>query len=108
MNYNNLMLLALGLLGILAHNFMKMNDINRSSNGDFKLGQYLKIERFSIYVSIIVVIVCLIAKTEITQLEKVGKWLGLSFVAIGYMGQSIIVRYMGKAEKQLDKNDKES
>jgi hypothetical protein len=85
---------------------MKMDEINKKSNGNFKFGQYLRIERFSIAVSICLGIVCVIASQEIKQLEQVSKWLGLAFVAIGYMAQSIIIKYGGRAEKIIDNNSK--
>jgi hypothetical protein len=69
--------------------------------------QYLKLERFSIAVSICFGIVCVIASQEIKQLEQVGKWLGLAFVAIGYMAQSIIIKFGGKAEKFIDNTTKD-
>jgi galactitol-specific phosphotransferase system IIC component len=50
-----------------------------------------------------VVIIALIVKTEIKQLEMAGQWLGLSFVAIGYMAQSIVVAIMGRAQNFIDK-----
>ena len=98
------MYLALGFLGILMHNFMKMDDLNRKQNGEFKYFEYLKIEKFSILLSICLVIVCIMVSQEIKELANVGKWMGLAFVAIGYMAQSIIVKYSGKAEKII--NDK--
>jgi hypothetical protein len=107
MNYTPLVLLALNMFGILIHNLMKMDEINKKSNGNFKLMQYLKLERFSIAVSICFGIVCVIASQEIKQLEQVGKWLGLAFVAIGYMAQSIIIKFGGKAEKFIDNTTKD-
>lgn len=104
MNYTPYLLLALGALGILMHNFMKMDDLNRKQNGEFKFGQYLKIEKFSIALSICLVIVCIMVSQEIKQLEQVGKWLGLAFVAIGYMAQSIVIKFGGRAERYI--NDK--
>lgn len=101
MNYTDLTLVGLGMLGVLAHSLVELNKINRLKNGNASIMEYLKLEKFSILISIIVVIVCLIAKHEITQLENVGKWLGLAFVAIGYMGQSLLVWGMGKASKQI-------
>ena len=98
MNYTNLTLVLLGLTGILLHNLIKLNDINRANDGNVNILKYWRLERFSILISVIVVIGALIAKTEIAQLEQVGKWLGLSFVAIGYMAQSIVVKFMGKAQ----------
>ena len=108
MNYTNLTLYGLGLLGILLHNLVELNKINRKNKGTVRLGEYFKIERFSILISVIVCGVCLIIKAEITQLEQVGKWLGLAFIAIGYMGQSLLVFAMGKANKVIEKNDEES
>lgn len=106
MNYTNPILFALGLLGIFIHNLLKMDALNRKQNGDFKLGQYIKLEKFSILISLCVIVVAMIVKQEVQQLEKVGKWLGLAFVAIGYMAQSIIVHFTGKAEKYLDTKEK--
>ena len=108
MNYTNFMLFGLGLLGVLIHNFIKMDGLNREAKGSINLIKYLAIERFTILISICVLVVALIAKTEITQLENVGKWLGLSFVAIGYMAQSIVVMFMGRAQKYLDNQNKEN
>ena len=103
MIYTNLILFACGLGGILIHNLMKMDEINRKCEGEFKFGPYLKVERFSILISFFLVLLCLVVKTEIKALEVVGKWLGLSFVTIGYMAQSIVIKYAGKAEKLTDK-----
>lgn len=102
MDYTILTLGALGLFGILIHNLIKLNNLNRANNGVLNLGKYLSIEKFSIMISVCVVIVALIARTEIKQLESVGKWLGLAFVTLGYMAQSIVVTFMGKAQKMLD------
>jgi len=97
---------GLGVLGVLLHNLIEMNKINRAASGNLNLGQYLKLERFSIIISIIVVCVAVIIKHEIQQLEQVGKWLGLAFIAIGYMGQSLLVFTMGKASKVIDNEPK--
>lgn len=105
MNYANLTLIGLGILGVLLHNLIEMNKINRASAGNIKLGQYLKLERFSIMISVIVVCVAVIVKQEIKQLEAVGNWLGIAFIAIGYMGQSLLVFTMGKAAKVIDKTE---
>jgi len=107
MNYTNLTLFGLGVLGVLLHNLVELNKLNKNSKGNLNLKQYLKIERFSIAISLIVCFVALLVKSEITQLEQVGKWLGLAFMAIGYMGQSLLIWFMGKANKVIDepKND---
>ena len=106
MNYTNFVLFALGILGVLLHNLIELNKVNRSRSGGFKFLEYFKIEQFTIYISVVVVIVALLVKQEITQLEHVGKWLGLAFLAIGYMGQSLLIFTMGKASKVIEpKND---
>jgi len=102
MNYTNFVLYALGMLGVLLHNLIELNKVNRSRSGNFKLLEYFKIEQFTVYISMIVVAVALIIKQEITQLAHVGKWLGLAFVAIGYMGQSLLIFTMGKASKIIE------
>jgi len=102
MEYTNLVLFGLGLFGIILHNLIKLNDINRKNNGNVNYKEYINIEKFTILISVSVIGIALLAKHEITQLENVGNWLGLSFVAIGYMAQSIVVAFMGKAEKFIE------
>lgn len=108
MNYTNILLFGLGILGVLLHNLIELNKLNRKHDGNIKLGAYFRLERFTILISIIVVIIALIVKQEIKQIEAAGKWLGVAFVAIGYMGQSLLVFVMGKAEKQIGKNEKDT
>lgn len=102
MDYTLLTLSALGLFGILIHNLVKLNSLNREQKGEINIFKYWKIERFSIILSVCVVCVCLIARTEVKQLESIGNWLGLAFVAIGYMAQSIVVSFSNKAQKFID------
>jgi|SRR4051812_7664822 hypothetical protein len=101
MEYTTLILFALGLLGILIHNLMKIDGINRSTQGNFKFIPFMRLEWASIMISICVVIVALIAKGEIKKLQAASGYLGLAFVAIGYMAQSIVYHVIGKAEKKL-------
>lgn len=105
MNYTTLTLFLLGAMGILLHNLVELNKLNRASKGSLNIKQYFRLEVFSIMISIVVICVALIIKTEITQLEAAGKWLGLAFMTIGYMGQSLLVFVMGKANKVIDKGD---
>ena len=105
MTYRLYILFALGLLGILLHNLIKMDSLNRKSKGNLNLRQYLALEWISILISVVVVVVALIAQTEIKRLSVVDNYLGLAFVAIGYMAQSIVVSYMGKAEKFLQSDE---
>jgi len=106
MNYTNFTLYGLGVLGILLHNLVELNKINSDpKKSNFTIKSYLKLEAYSIVISLIICFVALLIKTEIQQLENVGKWLGLAFMAIGYMGQSLLIFIMGKANKVIDKDE---
>ncbi len=106
MTYTNVTLAVFGVAGILLHNLIKLNDINRANDGKVNLGKYLQLERFTLLISGIVIAIAVVARNEITQLEQVGKWLGLGFLAFGYMAQSIVVKLMGRAQKYLDDTTK--
>lgn len=97
MNYTPVFLFLFGLLGVFLHNLVQMNKINKAADGNINIVKYFKVEVFSILISIVVVVVCVMASQEIKQLEQIGKWLGLGFVSIGYMGQSLLIAWMGKA-----------
>lgn len=101
-NYTNVMLLALGVAGVLLHNLLEMAKLNKKPEYNFTIGKYLLAERFSIIASVIIVCVALAVKHEIKQLDSVSQWLGLAFLAIGYMGQSILIKFIGKAEKVIE------
>lgn len=104
MQYTYIFLFILGLVGILLHNLVKMDEINKKSDGNIQLAKYWAVERFSVAISAIVVGVCVLVSQEIKQLHDIGNWLGLAFVSIGYMAQSILIKFRGKAETFL--NDK--
>jgi hypothetical protein len=105
MNYTELMLIGIGGLGILCHNLVKMNSLNKRANGNFNYAQYIALEKFSIILSIIVVIAASILSQEIKDLANAGKYLGFGMFTVGYFAQSILVTAMGKAQKHLDKKD---
>ena len=100
-NYTQATLLAFGIAGILLHNLIKMDTLNKKDGVNFSFWKYLKMERFSILIALIIVAVAVVGSQEVRQLQLVGKWLGFGFLAIGYMGQSILVKYMGKASKAI-------
>ena len=106
MEYTNIMLGVLGALGILVHNLVKMNGINRQMDGNINLVKYWKVERFSVALSCVVVFGAVIASNEIKQLHQVSKYIGLGFFAIGYMAQSIIVTLGNKTQSILDSDKK--
>jgi hypothetical protein len=99
MQYNDLILFVFGLGGVLIHNLIKINELKK--NGQFKAVDYFSMEWASISISLIIVSLCIAGKHEVAQLEQAGKWMGFAFTAIGYMGQSLFVKFMGKAEKVI-------
>lgn len=104
MQYNDFILFGFGLGGVLIHNLTKINELNKA--GKFSASTYFGLEWASISISLIIVILCIAGKHEVAQLEQAGNWLGLAFTTIGYMGQSLFVKLMGKASKALgDKTD---
>ena len=84
MEYTNLLLFVCGVFGIAIHNLVKINQINRKENGNFKFLPFIRLEWPSISLSLCVVVVCLIAKQEIRQLEQVSNYLALFFVFTRY------------------------
>lgn len=102
MNYNQLTLIGLGLFGVLMHCLVELHKQNKKTNGKAKLMDYLGIEIYSILISVGMSVASSFIGTEIkTALDKIGwGWLfGTSFIAIGYMGQSLLIAVMGKASK---------
>lgn len=105
-NYTQITLFIFGFAGILLHNLIKLDAINKAKKENFSFGKYLQAERFAILISIIIVALAVMASQEIKQLAIIGKWLGFGFLAIGYMGQSLLVHYMGKASKTIGAEEK--
>lgn len=104
MQYSDILLFLLGLLGVILHNLVKINEINKDpAKGNFNLRTYLKLEWASFLISVIVVYVCMLIKNEVIALESAGKFLGVGFVAVGYMAQSVLISVMGKAQKIIEK-----
>jgi hypothetical protein len=102
MEYTQVMLFGLGMLGIFLHNLVKMDSLNRQAAGNFNLLQYLKIEKFSILISLGVIIAATVASHEVKELAIAGKYLAFGFISIGYLAQSLLVKLMGTAQKKLD------
>lgn len=105
MNYTDITLFAFGLGGLLIHNLIKIADLKKKNK--FAASSYFGMEWPSISISLIIVVLCITGKHEVKELEQAGKYLGLAFTAIGYMGQSIFVKLMGRASKILDDKPKE-
>lgn len=101
--YTHLTLLAFGILGVLLHNLVKMNGIKQANpNGDLNFPKYMKMEWINILIAILVVIGLVWTSQEVKELANAGKWLGLGFIAAGYLAQSLLIAFMGKAQKVID------
>lgn len=99
MNYTPFILWLAGFLGVVLHNLVKLNDIKKAHpDGEVNYGRYFKMEWITILISVIVVAICVIFSQEIKELNVAGKYLGLGFVFVGYTAQSLLVKWMGKAE----------
>lgn len=103
MHYNDLILFAFGFGGVMIHNLTKISELQKKGRFDFH--KYYATEWAAISVSLIIVALCIAGKHEVAQLEQAGKWLGLAFTTIGYMGQSLFVKLMGKANRVLGDDD---
>jgi len=105
MNYTTLTLILIGYSGVLCHNLIKMNTLNKKANGNFNFAQYLALEKFSILLSVIATTAAAFLSQEIAELAKAGKYLGVGMFSMGYLAQSLLVAWMGKAQKFIDKPD---
>ena len=108
MNYTHLTLIGLGLSGVLLHCLVELHKRNKATNGKAKLGEYLRQEIYSILISIFLSVASSFVGSEIkSALEKIGyEWLlGVAFITIGYMGQSLLIFFIGKANKAIGKPD---
>lgn len=103
MTYTVLTLALFGLFGILLHNLVKLNSLNRQYDGKLNFARYLALERFSILISICVVIVGLLARAELKELEIAGNYLGFAYTTLGYMAQSLVTAASSRAEKMIKK-----
>lgn len=108
MNYSQLTLIGLGLFGVLMHCFVELHKINKRTNGKAKIKEYINLEIYSILISISMAVASSFIGAEIQiALEKIGwEWLlGASFIAIGYMGQSLLILVMGRAANKIGSDD---
>jgi len=106
MTYTPFILGLLGIVGILFHNLVQLAKINKATNGNANLPKYWKLEKYTILIALLMVGVSILVIEELSNIEYFSNWKGIGFVAIGYMGQSLLVFVMGKAEKKIGKDDK--
>lgn len=102
--------LLFGLLGVVFHTLVELNKLNKASNCTFSVKQYFKLEKYSIAISILVSVVSSVVPSYVQQLSNVKmEFLIVPYVAIGYMGQSVLIALIGKANKIVNnENSKNS
>lgn len=105
---NKLLLFVIGLTGVLLHILVELNKLNKSSNCTFSIRKYFQLEIFSILISIIVCVISAFAVDEIKGLQNLGGYIILPYIAIGYMGQSLLIFALGRANKIVNLNNKEN
>lgn len=99
------------LIGVLLHNLVNLNNINRRNKGTVNWGEYYALERFSILISVIVVGACSFLLNEdihnylASNSSNLAKYVRTGFIILGYFAQSILVSVMGKAEKYVKEGD---
>lgn len=99
MTYTHATLAAFGLIGVLLHTLIELNQLKKSNpNGDVNYAKYFKMEWISILISVIVVGLLVWTSQEVTELANAGKWLGIGFIASGYLAQSLLIKFMGRAQ----------
>lgn len=103
MNYTNLFLFGLGMLGVIFHVLTEIDNKIKSKEG-FTFGSYFASQWASILSSICVVVFVILVKHEVAALEKAGKWLGLFVGAIGYSGRSVAVKGIRLFKKKIFSN----
>lgn len=90
---------ALGLAGILLHSLIKLYQLKKQPTIAV-VSEYFKTEWLSMLISACIVVVALICKKEILNLDIAGNiagnYLGLLYFVIGYMGQSVLLTFLGK------------
>lgn len=104
MQYKDLALLLLGVAGILLHNLVKISQLKKDGK-EFNAGKYYGDEWPTMCISLIMVVVAIYCKHEIKELDVAGNYLGLGFVTLGYMGQSLLITFIGKAQKRAGIDD---
>lgn len=104
MEYKDFALLGLGIMGVLLHNLVKISQLKKEGKV-FIAGKYYSDEWPTMCISFCMVVIAIYCKHEIKELEIAGNYLGLGFVTLGYMGQSLLITFIGRAQKKAGIDD---
>ena len=101
--YTFLTLLGLVLSGILLNNVINMYNINRNpKKGNFSLKTYMATEWLTILISVMIGTLACFLRKEIITIPYIKDYIGITYVTIGYLGQYLLIAFMGKAKKTID------
>lgn len=103
MVYTALFLFGMGIIGQLLHILMKLDSLNKQTDGVIDWKKFIRLERFAIAISFIVVLASSILSQEVKELAFAGKWLGLGQIGIGYFAQSILIKLSNLGSDKIDK-----
>lgn len=97
-------ILALAMiLGILTHNFMKIDKLNRANPGQFNLKTYMQLEWASMCISACVMCAALIGQALDKDLNLAGWKLALGSYCIGLASQSVAYFLKNRTETEIKK-----
>src|SRR5690348_4939683 len=121
----HIQMLIAGLIGVILHALVKIQGINkRSPNENFKsvLSQYLKSDWATLAISITVVVGLTFVSDEIIRTQAADELpktmadmfvrnmeghIKIYFVGAGYLADSLLYMWLGRAEKTLNKKVEE-
>lgn len=94
-----------GLLGIAFHTLMKIKGLRGraiAANQSFSFGAYFQKDWFSILISVVSVAIAIYILDELIHFKPgIKDWTKAFFVAIGFMGDSLLQSLLSKSEKQI-------
>lgn len=94
-----------GLLGIAWHTLMKIKGLRTraiAANQSFSFGAYFQKDWFSILISVVSVAIVIYVLDELVHFKPgLADWTKAFFVAIGFMGDSVLQSLLSKSEKQI-------
>ena len=100
MKHEDIVLLGLGFAGVLLHCLSKIAQLKKRGR-KFDSIEYFSREWPTVMISLVMVIIAIYCKGEIKALELAGDYLGFGFVAIGFMGQSLLATFASKVQSRI-------
>ncbi len=94
-----------GLMGVIFHLIIKVNALRKraiTANETFSFTMYIQKDWLSVFISVFTVAIVVYAVDEILDYKPVVmKWLKWFFIAVGYMGSSVLQSLLSKTERQV-------